>query len=124
MAASQAGEGRGLAMEYLPRRAGGGRGPLGSRSSRQRVRAGRGDDPLGNPILHVVEAIEPQTLELDDVTQGAPVELHVGEVLEQDVVRLVERALELLAGQARRCTRENSSTSSPTTTPRCSNPIR
>ena len=58
---------------------------MGKRSARQRVRAGRGDDLLGNPILHVVEAIETRTLEFDDVTQGASVELHVGEVLEQDV---------------------------------------
>ena len=36
------------------------------RSSRQRVRAGRGDDPLGNPIFHVVEPIaEPASIELD-----------------------------------------------------------
>src|SRR5256886_12139152 len=68
-------------------------------SSRQRVRAGRGDDALGHPALDVVEAIEPGAVELADIAQRASIELHVGEVLEQDVIRLVVRALELLPGQ-------------------------
>src|SRR6476620_9725565 len=47
----------------------------------------------------MVEAVERPALQLDRLAQRAAVELHVGEVLEQDVIRLVRRALELLAGQ-------------------------
>ena len=47
----------------------------------------------------MVETIEPGALELADIAQRDSIELHVGEVLEQDVVRLVVRALELLPGQ-------------------------
>ena len=36
----------------------------------------------------MLEAVEVRSLEDDAVLQGAPVELHVGEVLEQDVDRL------------------------------------
>jgi hypothetical protein len=48
----------------------------------------------------VSEAVEACALVLDDVEEGAPVELHVGEVLEQDVDRVDSETLELLAGQS------------------------
>ena len=68
------------------------------RSPRQRVRAGGGEQPLRHPVVDVAEAVEaPSLLELYGVVQGAPVELHVGEVLEQDVDRLDVGTLELLA---------------------------
>src|SRR6266540_3079341 len=70
------------------------------RSPRQRVRAGGGEQPLRHPVVDVAEAVEaPSLLELYGVVQGAPVELHVGEVLEQDVDRLDVWTLELLASQ-------------------------
>ena len=69
------------------------------RLPRQGPRAGRRNEPLRNPIVDVMEAVEPTALQLDHGAQRAPVELHVGEVLEQNVVRLVRRALELLAGE-------------------------
>src|SRR5439155_5303422 len=69
------------------------------RSPRQRVRARGGDQPLRHPVVDVAEAVEARSLEDDAVVQGAPVELHVGEVLEQDVVRLDVGTLELLASQ-------------------------
>ena len=47
----------------------------------------------------MVEALEPGALQFDDLAQRALVELHVGEVLEQDVVRLVGGTLELLASE-------------------------
>src|SRR5213595_143063 len=56
------------------------------RSPRQRVRAGSGDQPLRHPVVDVAETLEVPFLVFDDVEEGAPVELHVGEVLEQDVV--------------------------------------
>jgi hypothetical protein len=45
------------------------------------------------------EAVERSALALDHRAERVPVELHVGEVLEQDVVRLDVFALELLAGE-------------------------
>jgi hypothetical protein len=45
----------------------------------------------------VDEAVEAPSLEDDAVVQGAAIELHVGEVLEQDVARLDGGTLELLA---------------------------
>jgi hypothetical protein len=47
------------------------------------------------------EAVERSALALDHRAERVPVELHVGEVLEQDVVRLVAFTLELLAGEGR-----------------------
>src|SRR5207247_3205638 len=67
------------------------------RSPRERVRAGGGDQPLRHPVVDVAEAVEARSLEEDAVVQGAAVELHVGEVLEQDVARLDGGTLELLA---------------------------
>src|SRR5262245_2810926 len=66
---------------------------------RQRVRAGGGDQSLRHPVVDVAEAIEARSLVLDDVEERAPVELHVGEVLEQDVDRLDVGTLELLPSQ-------------------------
>src|SRR6266508_192585 len=66
-------------------------------SPRQRVRAGGGDQPLRHPVVDVAEAVEARSLEDDAVVQGAAIELHVGEVLEQDVARLDGGTLELLA---------------------------
>ena len=51
----------------------------------------------GRPISKIVLA-EPLDV-LDDVEEGPPVELHVGEVLEQDVDRVDAQALELLPSQ-------------------------
>src|SRR6266498_5636726 len=68
-------------------------------SPRQRVRAGGGDQPLRHPVIDVAEALEAPFLVLDDVEEGAPVELHVGEVLEEDVDRLDVGTLELLPSQ-------------------------
>src|SRR4029453_15161859 len=50
-------------------------------------------------VVDVDEAVEARSLEDDAVVQGAPVELHVGEVLEEDVDRLDGGTLELLASQ-------------------------
>jgi hypothetical protein len=47
----------------------------------------------------VDEAFVAPSLVLDDVEEGAPVELHVGEVLEEDVDRVDGGALELLPSQ-------------------------
>src|SRR5205823_11135090 len=69
------------------------------RSARERVRSGGGDQPLRHPIGDVPEALEARSLVLDDVEEGTPVELHVGEVLEQDVDGVHAETLELLAGQ-------------------------
>src|SRR5438034_104221 len=68
-------------------------------SPRQRVRAGGGDQALRHPVVDVAEAVEAPSIEDDAVVQGAPVELHVSEVLEQDVDRLDVGTLELLASQ-------------------------
>src|SRR6266487_2827148 len=70
-----------------------------ARSPRQRVRAGRGHEALRHPVVDVDEALEAPFLVLDDVEEGAPVELHVGEVLEEDVNRLNVGALKLLPSQ-------------------------
>src|SRR5207244_5385426 len=69
------------------------------RSPWERVRAGGGDQALRHPVVDVAEAVEARSLEDDAVVQGAAVELHVGEVLEQDVARLDRGTLELLASQ-------------------------
>lgn len=69
------------------------------RSPGQRVRAGRRDETLRDPVVDVDEAVEPGALEDADVVQRSTVELHVGEVLEEGVVRLVVGALELLTGE-------------------------
>src|SRR4029453_7892076 len=50
-------------------------------------------------VVDVDEAVEARSLEDDAVVQGAPVEVHVGEVLEEDVDRLDGGTLELLASQ-------------------------
>src|SRR5215467_9736767 len=68
-------------------------------SPRKRVRAGGGDEALRHPVVDVAEAVEASSLLLDDVEKRAPVELHVGEVLEQHVDRLDMGTLELLPGQ-------------------------
>jgi len=47
----------------------------------------------------VIHAVERATLQFDRRAQRVTVELHVGEVLEEDVVRLVRWALELLPRQ-------------------------
>src|SRR3990172_1993865 len=47
----------------------------------------------------MAETLEPPFLVLDDVEEGAPVELHVGEVLEQHVDRLDLGTLKLLPSQ-------------------------
>src|SRR5215208_2342952 len=70
-----------------------------ARSPRQRVRAGGGDEALRHPVVDVAEAVEAPLLVLDDVEEGAPIELHVGEVLEQHVDGLDVGTLELLPGQ-------------------------
>ncbi len=70
-------------------------------SPRERVRAGGGDQPLRHPVVDVEEAIERRPPEDADVVERAAVELHMGEVLEQHVVRLAVGALELLPGQGR-----------------------
>src|SRR3954454_1209401 len=67
-----------------------------ARSPRQRVRAGGGDEALRHPVVNVAEALEAPFLVFDDVEEGATVELHVGEVLEEDVDRLDVATLELL----------------------------
>ena len=72
------------------------------RSERQRVRASRGHEPLGHPVFDVVEAVlERARIELDGVPQRKSIELHVSEVLEQDVdgIGCAVRSLELLSGQ-------------------------
>jgi len=66
---------------------------------RQGVRAGGRDEALRDPIVDVLEAVEPGALEHAGVEQRAPIELDVGEVLEEDVVGLVVGALELLTGE-------------------------
>ncbi len=66
------------------------------RSPWERVRAGGGDQPLRHPAVDVDEPLEGPFLVLDDVEEGAPVELHMCEVLEQDVDRLDVGTLELL----------------------------
>src|SRR5437870_9593159 len=43
-----------------------------------------GDQPLRHPAVHVAEAVEAHSPEDAAVVQRAAVELHVGEVLEQD----------------------------------------
>ena len=48
-------------------------------SPRERVRAGGGGQPLRHPVVDVAEAVEALSLVLDEVEEGAPVELHVGE---------------------------------------------
>src|SRR5215472_276163 len=58
-------------------------------------------DDRRDPIVDVDEAVERSALALDHCAKRVPVELHVGEVLEQDVVRLVAFTLELLAGEGR-----------------------
>src|SRR5688500_16605416 len=68
-------------------------------SPRKRVRAGGGDEALRHPVVDVAETLEAPFLVFDDVEEGAPVELHVGEVLEEDVDRLDVATLELLPGQ-------------------------
>ena len=68
-------------------------------SAGQGIRAGRRDQPLRDPVIDVLEAIERPAFQLDRRAQRTLVELHVGEVLEQNVNGLVRRALELLAGQ-------------------------
>src|SRR5829696_4808599 len=70
-----------------------------ARSPRQWVRAGGGYEALRQPVVDVAEAVESPFLVLDDVEEGAPVELHVGEVLEEDVDRLNVGALKLLPTQ-------------------------
>jgi len=50
------------------------------------------------PVVDVLEALESGALEFAHVAQGAPIELDVGEVFEQEVVRLVVGTLELLTG--------------------------
>src|SRR6266540_4653881 len=70
-----------------------------ARSPRERVRAGGGDEALRHPVIDVAETLEAPFLVLDDVEEGATVELHVGEVLEQDVDRLDVGTLELLPSQ-------------------------
>src|SRR5688500_1561252 len=70
-----------------------------ARSPRKRVRSGGGDEALRHPVVGVDEALEAPFRVLDDVEEGAPVELHVGEVLEQHVDRLDVGTLELLASQ-------------------------
>src|SRR5215207_2521427 len=72
---------------------------LPPRSPWQRVRAGGGDQPLRHPVVDVDETLVAPSLVLDDVEEGAPVELHVGEVLEQHVDRLDVGTLELLPSQ-------------------------
>ena len=58
-----------------------------ARSAGQRVRAGRGDQPLRHPVVDVAEALEAPFFVLDDVEEGAAIELHVGEVLEETLSR-------------------------------------
>ncbi len=52
---------------------------------------------LRHPVVDVAESVEAHSPEDAAVVQRAAVELHVGEVLEQDVVRLDVGTLELLA---------------------------
>ena len=75
--------------------------PQVTESPRQRGRAGRGHEALRDPVVHVDEAIERRPLEDTGVVERAAVELHVGEVLEEHVVRLGVGVLELLPGQDR-----------------------
>jgi len=58
----------------------------------------RGADDRRDQVVDVNESVERSALALDLHAERVPVELHVGEVLEQDVVRLVAATLELLAG--------------------------
>ena len=71
----------------------------------QRVRAGGGHELLRDPAVQMVEAgLElPSGEELDGCLERQSVELHVREVLEQDVDRIWRAgwALELLAGENR-----------------------
>src|SRR6187399_3198095 len=73
--------------------------PYSPTSPRQRVRAGGGDQALRYPVVDVHETLEAPFRVLDDVEEGAPVELHVGEVLEEDVDRVDGKTLELLPSQ-------------------------
>ena len=66
---------------------------------RERVGASGGNQLLLHPVVDVDEALEAPFRVLDDVEEGAPVELHVGEVLEQHVDRVDSRTLELLTRQ-------------------------
>ena len=66
--------------------------------ARQRVGAGGRDQTLRDPAIDVVEALEPAALLLDPGAERVAIELHVGEVLEQDVDGFYRLALELLAG--------------------------
>src|SRR3954468_8273478 len=71
-------------------------------SSPEWVRARRCHELLRYPLVNVVEpVIEPTTIDLDRFPERKSVELHVGEVLEQDVdgVWGAVRPLELLSGQ-------------------------
>src|SRR6187551_2423104 len=72
-------------------------------SSWQGVWASRRDQPLRDPVVDMREPDEWALEELDGGLQRKPIELHVGEVLEQDVggVGRAVRALELLSGQDR-----------------------
>src|SRR5262249_2595332 len=58
-------------------------GTLGS--ARQGIRAGGSDETLRHPVVDVDEALEAPYCVLGDVEEGTSVELHVGEVLEEDV---------------------------------------
>lgn len=71
------------------------------RSARQWIRAGRGHQMLGHPVGDVMESFKPAALILDPRAQGVSIELHVGEILHQDVDRFDRLALELLASQDR-----------------------
>jgi hypothetical protein len=64
-------------------------------------RPSSGADDRRDPVVDVDEAVERSALALDHRAERVPVELHVSEVLEQDVVRLVAATLELLAGAGR-----------------------
>ena len=66
-------------------------------SARQRVRSGGRHEALRHPVLDVLEAVVAPSLVRNDVEERAAVELHVGEVLEEDVHRVDGQALELLA---------------------------
>src|SRR5215207_7410838 len=68
-------------------------------SPRQGVWTACRHEALRDPVLHVDEAVERVPLVDADIMQRSTVELHVGEVLEERVVGLVECTLELLSGQ-------------------------
>jgi hypothetical protein len=69
--------------------------------------------------------VERAGIELDGCSQLESIELHVGEVLEQDVdgVGCALRALELLSRQDGLVGSDERVEKSPITTPRCSSPI-